>query len=149
MDRLSQERRSWNMSRIRSKNTKPEKYVRSILFSAGYRYNIHVKELPGNPDIVFKRKNVAIFIHGCFWHLHGCKNSTIPKTRNEWWKKKLESNKIRDDTNIQLLVAQGWRLIIIWECFIQEDMKSNTSESKILLQFNEFIKSDERIIKME
>lgn len=109
------------MSRIRSKDTKPELMVRRILHSLGYRYRLHVKELPGKPDIVLKKFNAIIFIHGCFWHLHeDCNEGRIPNTRRDYWEKKLTGNKIRDDKHIADLKKIGWRVIRIWECEIEK-----------------------------
>lgn len=121
MDIWSKEKRSYVMSRIRSKDTKPELMVRRILHSLGYRYRLHVKELPGKPDIVLKKFNAIIFIHGCFWHLHeDCNEGRIPNTRRDYWEKKLTGNKIRDDKHIADLKKIGWRVIRIWECEIEK-----------------------------
>src|ERR1043166_691429 len=92
-DRLTKERRSWNMSRIRGKDTTPEKIVRSLLHKMGYRFRLYVKKLPGKPDIVLAKHKTAIFVHGCFWHRHkGCRNCTTPTNRHEWWLAKLNGN---------------------------------------------------------
>ncbi|MDD5169002.1 MAG: DNA mismatch endonuclease Vsr, partial [Syntrophales bacterium] len=96
-DRLTKEKRSWNMRRITARNTKPEMTVRSLLHELGYRFRVHRKDLPGKPDIVLPRYKTAIFVNGCFWHRHhGCKNATMPKTNAEFWKKKLSENVERD-----------------------------------------------------
>lgn len=116
-DRLTKERRSWNMSRIRSKNTTPEKCVRSLLHKLGYRFRLHVKNLPGCPDIVLSRLKKVVFVHGCFWHRHrGCKNCTTPNSRRAWWLKKLHGNVVRDKMHQRELRRLGWRALIIWEC---------------------------------
>jgi len=113
----SEKVRSYNMSRIKGKNTKPEMLVRRFLFSHGYRYRLHVKKLPGKPDIVLPKYNIAIFIHGCFWHGHNdCKYYIIPKTRTDWWLDKINRNKTLDNKAVELLEKNGWRVIIIWEC---------------------------------
>lgn len=105
------------MSAIRSRDTKPERKVRSALHAAGYRYRIHAIWLPGRPDIAFTKRRVAIFVHGCFWHSHpGCKNSAIPRTRTAYWSEKLARNVQRDTMNIEKLRAQGWHAIVVWEC---------------------------------
>jgi DNA mismatch endonuclease (patch repair protein) len=96
-DRLTKERRSWNMSRIRGKDTTPEKLVRSVLHKLGYRFRLHGKKLPGRPDIVLAKHKTVIFVHGCFWHRHrGCKNCTTPTTNRDFWVEKLEGNAVRD-----------------------------------------------------
>ncbi|MDD2856967.1 MAG: very short patch repair endonuclease [Desulfuromonadaceae bacterium] len=121
-DRLDKERRSWNMSRIRSKNTKPEMAVRRALHAAGFRFRLHVKDLPGKPDIVLPKWKAVVFINGCFWHRHnGCKCATTPKTRTEWWNNKFERNQENDKKNIQALKNDGWNVVIVWECEIKDD----------------------------
>lgn len=109
--------RSWNMGRIRSKNTKPEKLVRSLLHGMGYRFRLHKKDLPGKPDIVLPKYRTVLLVHGCFWHRHpGCKYSYTPKTRKKFWETKFEKNVERDRTNIDALKKLGWNVEIIWEC---------------------------------
>ena len=116
-DRLSKERRSWNMSRIRGKNTTPEKAVRSILHRMGYRFRLHGKKLPGRPDIVLPKYKTVVFVHGCFWHRHrGCKNCTTPTHRRAWWVNKLEGNAERDQAHRRTLRKLGWRIVVVWEC---------------------------------
>lgn len=115
-DRIPPEVRSRNMAAIRGSNTVPELCVRSFLHLNGFRFRLHRKDLPGKPDIVLPKYRTAIFIHGCFWHLHGCKNSVIPKTRTDWWKAKLEGNRSRDERNRLQLEEIGWRVITVWEC---------------------------------
>lgn len=109
--------RSYNMSRIKGKNTKPEMLVRRFLFSMGFRYRLHDKSLPGKPDIVLPKYKTVIFVHGCFWHGHeGCKYFKWPKTRTEWWKEKIMSNKEHDAETMLKLRVQGWNVIYIFEC---------------------------------
>jgi DNA mismatch endonuclease, patch repair protein len=109
--------RSFNMSRIRSKDTKPEILVRKFLFSQGFRFRIHVKTLPGKPDIVLPKFKTVIFIHGCFWHGHeGCSYFVVPKTSSDWWLKKIETNRNKDKSNNSALHSRGWKVKIIWEC---------------------------------
>jgi DNA mismatch endonuclease (patch repair protein) len=116
----SKETRSFNMSRIRSKDTKPELLVRKFLFSKGFRYRLHDKSLPGKPDMVFPKYKTVIFIHGCFWHGHeGCRYFVVPMTRTEWWLNKINTNKKRDANSEKLLTARGWNVINIWECEIK------------------------------
>jgi len=122
MDIWSKEKRSEVMSKITSKNTMPEQSVRKILSSLGYRYRLNVKKLPGKPDIVLRKYKTIIFVHGCFWHLHSkCRDGTIPKTRKDYWSKKLLDNKKRDAKNIQILKDEGWKVIQLWECEIEQE----------------------------
>jgi DNA mismatch endonuclease (patch repair protein) len=116
-DRLSEERRSWNMSRIRGKDTAPEKVVRSILHRMGHRFRLHGKKLPGRPDIVLPKYKTVVFVHGCFWHRHhGCKNCTPHTHRRAWWLNKLEGNPRRDRSHQRALCKLGWRAIVLGEC---------------------------------
>jgi len=119
--------RSYNMSRIRSKDTKPELLVRKFLFSKGFRYRLHDKTLPGKPDIVLPKYKTVIFIHGCFWHGHnGCKYFVAPKTRTEWWLKKIEGNKQKDIENFNKLQVLGWSVLAVYECDLKTNNLSNT-----------------------
>ena len=121
MDRISKEHRSWNMSRIKSGNTKPEIVVRSLLHKLGYRFRLHRKDLPGKPDIVLPRYNSVVFVHGCFWHRHtGCKNATVPKTKNIFWREKFKGNIERDIKVQEELQSMGWKILIIWECELSD-----------------------------
>lgn len=105
------------MSGIRGKHTKPEMLVRRALFAAGYRFRLHRRDLPGAPDIVLPGRKVAIFAHGCFWHMHaGCKNAKLPSTRPEFWLTKLRGNVKRDELAIEALGKDGWRVLTVWEC---------------------------------
>ena len=104
------------MSGIRGKNTRPEIAVRKEMFSRGYRYRIHVKELPGKPDVVFPRFRAIVFIHGCFWHGHDCRLFKLPATRPEFWKAKIDRNRENDARAVDALVSSGWRVATIWEC---------------------------------
>ena len=122
MDRLTKEKRSWNMSRIRSKNTKPEIRLRSLLHKAGYRFRLHARKLLGTPDIVLPKYRTVIFVHGCFWHRHNdCANSTMPKTRIEFWESKFKTTVERDQDKIEKLRLAGWRVIIVWECELDKN----------------------------
>ena len=111
--------RSKMMSQVKSKNTKIELTVRSGLHRRGYRFRLHKKDLPGKPDVSLPKYRCAIFIHGCFWHMHGCHLSTIPKTRTEFWKNKLNSNRRRDEKNITNLSHLGYRVLTVWECALR------------------------------
>ena len=131
-DHLSPEKRSWNMGRIRSKDTKPELMVRKMLHNFGIRYRLHVKDLPGKPDISNKSKNFVIFIHGCFWHQHkGCKRSNKPKSNQSYWIPKLERNIQRQKESINSLEEMGYKASIIWECELKNSDKSVTINSII------------------
>ena len=123
----SKEVRSYNMSQIRSKNTKPELLVRKYLFANGFRYRLHQKELPGKPDIVLPKYKTVIFVQGCFWHGHeGCKYYVVPKTKTEWWLNKICGNKDRDRINVERLKSEKWNVIILFECNLK---KSNIDET--------------------
>lgn len=122
-DKLTQEKRSWNMSRIKGKDTKIEVEVRKYLFSKGYRFRKNDKRYPGKPDIVLPKYHVAIFVHGCFWHRHeGCKDATTPKTRTEFWLEKFDKNVKNDQIKQEKLRELGWKVIVIWECEIKKDL---------------------------
>ena len=117
MDSLSPEKRSWNMSRIRGTDTSIEIKVRKYLFSRGFRYRKNVKSLPGKPDIVLHKYHAVVFVHGCFWHRHpGCKDTTTPKTRTDYWKTKFERNVRNDELHKEQLIEAGWRVFTVWEC---------------------------------
>src|SRR5262245_57454122 len=121
MDRLTKKKRSWNMSRIRGENTRPEMLIRSALHSMGYRFRLHVRTLPGRPDIVLPKLKTAIFVHGCFWHRHPhCKYAYNPKSRVDFWQTKFRQNVERDHAAIEKLQALGWKVKIIWECQVPE-----------------------------
>ena len=126
-DNHSKEVRSYNMSRIRSKNTKPEEIVRKYLFSQGFRYRKNDTRLPGKPDIVLPKYKTVIFVNGCFWHKHeGCKYFVWPKSNVEFWKTKILGNVARDAEKHKSLEALGWRVIVIWECELKADVHDET-----------------------
>lgn len=117
MDSLSPERRSWNMSRIRAKDTLPERIVRSLLHSLGYRFRLNRKDVPGRPDIVLPKYHTAIYVHGCFWHRHrGCSLAYTPKSNLEFWSQKFGRNEKRDAEVAIELKAAGWKQVVVWEC---------------------------------
>lgn len=121
-DTISRERRSWNMSRIRGRDTAPELHLRALLHRAGYRFRIHDQKLPGKPDIVLKKHKAVIFVHGCFWHRHpGCRNATTPSTRAEFWQDKFDGTVERDRLAFEALEALGWRVITVWECELAKE----------------------------
>lgn len=120
MDIWSKEKRSEVMSKILSNNTGPERRVRKILSTLGYRYRLNVRNLPGKPDIVLRKYDSIIFVHGCFWHLHSkCRDGTVPKTRTDYWREKLYKNKARDARNMRDLRKKGWKVLRLWECEIE------------------------------
>lgn len=127
MDVHSKETRSYNMSRIRSKNTKPEEIVRKHLFSLGFRYRKNDKRYPGTPDIVLPKYKTVIFINGCFWHGHsGCKYFVVPKSNTEFWQNKIAANIARDDEKIAQLLRMNWKVITVWECELKPKQRSET-----------------------
>ena len=136
-DKISPQRRSWNMSRIRSSNTKPEIAVRSVLHRNGFRLTVNGplnKKLRGKPDLVLPRYRTIIFVHGCFWHGHeNCKISRIPKTRTDWWKSKIGKNQDRDKIVRKTLLEMDWNILTIWECVIIED----PTLKELILQVNQ------------
>lgn len=122
MDIMTSEKRSALMSRIRGKNTHPELAVRMLAHRWGFRFRLHRRDLPGTPDLVFPRLRKAVLVHGCFWHHHSdtaCKNAVIPKTRRDWWIAKLSANIDRDARNLASLRADGWDVLVIWECEVR------------------------------
>jgi DNA mismatch endonuclease (patch repair protein) len=124
MDKLTVERRSHNMRRIKSKGMKPERLVRSVAHRLGYRFRLHAKDLPGKPDLVFRSRQKAIFVHGCFWHSHeraDCLDGRIPKSNTDYWGPKLTRNKERDAENTAALKKAGWRVLTIWECETKDE----------------------------
>lgn len=122
-DNHSKEVRSMNMSHIRSTNTKPEEIVRKYLFSKGLRYRKNVRSLPGKPDIVLRKYKTVIFVNGCFWHKHDCGRFIMPSTNTEYWSNKISRNVERDKINTKLLEAQGWKVIVIWECQLKRKVR--------------------------
>ncbi len=132
MDVHSKEIRSYNMSRIKGKKTKPEELVAKYLFAQGFRYRRNVKGLPGTPDIVLKKYRTVIFVNGCFWHCHeGCKWFVLPETNVEFWKKKFDCNRERDKQNYKKLQDNGWNVIIVWECEIRHNDRKKRLETLV------------------
>ena len=127
--------RSYNMSQIKSKDTKPEILVRKFLFSKGFRYKLHDKKLPGKPDIVLPKYKTVIFIHGCFWHGHkGCKYAKLPATRKKFWKDKISGNMEHDQHNKRLLRRKGWKIYTIWQCTLRKNNTLSRLVNKILVK---------------
>jgi DNA mismatch endonuclease (patch repair protein) len=117
MDVHTSEQRSRNMAAIKGTNTGPEMKVRRLLHRLGYRYALHSKDLPGKPDLVFRPRKKAVFVHGCYWHMHHCRWGTVvPATRTEFWQTKRQGNVDRDRTNVEALASQGWEVLVVWEC---------------------------------
>lgn len=123
-DKLSPEKRSWNMSHIKGKDTGIEVKVRTRLHHDGFRYRKNVKELPGKPDVVFSKYKTVLFIHGCYWHGHDCKEAHIPKSNSKFWKNKFQRNIDNDKKHYEELTALGWNVIVVWECEIEKDLDS-------------------------
>ena len=119
-DNHTKEQRSYNMSRIHSKNNVPEEKVRKFLFSKGFRYRKNDKKLPGCPDIVLPKYKTVIFVNGCFWHKHNCKRFVWPSSNEEYWKKKILRNVERDELNIKELKELGWKVLVVWECELKK-----------------------------
>lgn len=139
MDRINKLHRSWNMSRIRNKNTKPEIIVRSALHKLGFRFRLHIKSLPGKPDIVLAKYKIAIFVHGCFWHRHeGCKYAYTPKSHTEFWQSKFESNIKRDQIVMKNLRELGWNPIIIWECQTENPDQLNNFINNLAIVYSSY-----------
>lgn len=128
-DHISPEHRSWNMSRIKGKDTKIEVQVRSWLFSRGFRFRKNDKRCPGKPDVVLPKYKTVIFINGCFWHRHeGCKYATTPKTRTDFWLEKFERNVANDKRHVQQLEELGWKVITLWECELRKQIFTDSME---------------------
>lgn len=120
------------MSQIRGKDTKPELLVRKLLFAKGFRYRLHVKNLPGKPDMVFAKYKAVLFIHGCFWHGHKeCKYYVVPKTRTDWWVNKICTNITNDQKNVSRLHDDGWKVIVVWECELKKELLEKTIDKLI------------------
>lgn len=148
-DIKSTEERSKNMAAIRSRDTKPEVFVRCGLFSRGYRYRIAPKNVPGHPDLYLAKYKAAIFVHGCFWHRHdGCKYAYSPKSRPEFWNAKFESNLKRDYVVKEALQEKGFRQLIIWECSIREALRNEGIRIKLFDRIERFLRSDEKYLEI-
>ena len=148
-DRVNKEIRSRLMSSVRAKNTKLEMEIRRRLFAMGFRYRLHRKDLFGTPDMVFSKYESVVFIHGCFWHYHGCHLSSIPKTRRSWWKTKLEANARRDSVSMSELQNLGWRILTIWECGFRKPGKSRLEALDVISgQAADFLNSNQRLLEI-
>jgi DNA mismatch endonuclease (patch repair protein) len=118
-DVLTREQRRLNMSRIRGRDTRPEMLIRRGLHARGLRYRLHDPSLPGRPDLVFPKYRTAVFVHGCFWHAHGCTLSKLPSARQDFWRAKLGANAARDRSAIEAMNNAGWRVLVVWECALR------------------------------
>ena len=143
-DIKSPEDRSRNMSKIKSRDTKPELAFRKMLFSRGYRYRKNVNSVFGCPDVFLGKYKTAVFVHGCFWHRHeGCKYAYTPKSRTDFWNKKFQSNKTRDDIVKERLRTQGIKVLIVWECSIKQAVKNSSNEDNMIEEIETFLRSDD------
>ncbi len=141
-DVFSEAKRSYVMSRVSSKDTKPEKIVRSYLHRAGLRFRLHGPGLSGKPDLVLAKYRTVVFVHGCFWHRHkGCKRATTPKTRKEFWMEKFEKNKARDRLNVRQLKENGWHVIVIWACELEGNLKRERTLCGLVRKLHSLSKS--------
>lgn len=145
MDKLTKEQRHRCMSAIRGRNTKPELLVRKFLFSRGFRYRLNHPCLPGHPDLVLRKYRTVIFVNGCFWHGHeGCKYYVLPKTNVEFWRNKIERNRIRDKDEQRKLASMGWHCITVWECQLKPKVREQTLEALAYTLYHIFLE-DRRI----
>ena len=136
VDVHTKKQRSYNMSRIRSKDTKPEMLVRSMVHKMGYRYSLHRKDLPGKPDLALVKHHKVIFVHGCFWHMHNCRYGRVkPKTNAKFWQEKRAATVARDKRNLRQLKKDGWKVLVIWECWTKTPERLLTQLNKFLLSF--------------
>jgi len=126
-DTVDKATRSRIMSRVRGKNSAPEMVLRKALFARGFRYRLHVRGLPGKPDLVLQKHKAIIFINGCFWHWHGCRRSRLPSDNASYWQAKIKRNQERDRANYAALLADGWRILIMWECALDVKMRDEAT----------------------
>ena len=148
-DIVAPEKRSINMAAIRSKDTKPELYIRKKLFARGYRYRKNTDRVPGHPDIYMSKYRTAVFVHGCFWHRHaGCKYAYIPKSRVDFWMKKFDDNVRRGNVVRQELADADIKCLIIWECTIKQMQKSKAQEAEVLKAIEAFLVTDQKYMEV-
>lgn len=140
MDNHTKSQRSYNMSRIRSTNSKPEEIVRKYLFAHGFRYRKNDKRYPGKPDIVLPKYKTVIFVHGCFWHMHDCGRFVWPSSNAEYWEKKIKGNICRDNEHAEKLQADGWKVLTVWEC----ELKKSVCEQRLSALVGEILESAEQ-----
>lgn len=148
-DTVDRQTRSRMMSAVRAKNTRLEIQIRRRLFAQGFRYRLHARDLPGTPDMVFPKYRAVLFVHGCFWHYHGCHLSTLPNTRRLWWKKKLEGNRKRDSEAVSELKYLGWRILVIWECGFRKPKTDRVEAlNRIAERAGSFLKSERKLLEI-
>ena len=149
VDFVDKQTRSRMMSSVRAKNTRLEMEIRRRLFAMGFRYRLHRADLPGTPDMVLPKYSTVVFLHGCFWHYHGCHLSTIPESRHEWWKAKLEGNRQRDCHAITRLKKLGWRVLVIWECsFRKPHTHRSQAQDKVASRAAAFLKAGPSLLEI-
>jgi DNA mismatch endonuclease (patch repair protein) len=127
-DNIDPQKRSWTMAQVHSTDTKPEMRVRKALHAAGFRFRLHRRDLPGCPDIVLPRYKTVVFVHGCFWHWHGCKRSRMPSSNTDYWRRKIAGNIERDKQSQEKLTQLGWRVVIVWECALEDGIATLTRQ---------------------
>jgi len=148
-DTVDRKTRSKMMSAVRAKNTKLETEIRQRLFAQGFRYRLHTRDLPGTPDMVLPKYSTVIFVHGCFWHYHGCFRSTIPDNRRNWWRKKLEDNRTRDTKALAELRSNGWRVVIIWECSVRRPgIDRQKALDRVCLRVGKFLRAKRSLLEI-
>lgn len=141
-DIVDRQTRSKMMSAVRAKNTKLETDIRRCLFAQGFRYRLHASDLPGTPDMVFPKYSAVVFVNGCFWHFHTCARATIPVNRREWWQKKLQDNKTRDEKSLIELSCKGWRVLVVWECSVRRPgINRKDALNRVCIRAGEFLRS--------
>lgn len=146
VDIVSPEKRSRMMSGIRSKNTRPEVFVRRSLHRVGFRFRLHCPNLPGKPDLVFPKYNAVIFIQGCFWHCHDCALFKWPSSRQDFWKTKINRNKQKDKESLEKLLNEGWRVMLIWECALKGSGK--ISSDKVIAKTIQFVTGKRKFVEV-
>ena len=153
VDIWTPEKRSWVMSRIRGKNTKPELTVRALLHGLGYRFTVNGpsnRRLPGKPDIVLPRHRAIVLVHGCFWHGHrGCKHFRLPKSRVAWWREKIRANRERDARNLAALETLGWNVIVVWECRVRPIALRETLATELVAAISGWNEESTRVAEDE
>ena len=147
VDVVSKEKRSRMMSGIKGKNTKPERQIARMLHASGLRYRLHRKDLPAKPDLVFPKYRAVVLVHGCFWHGHDCHLFKMPQTRTEFWRTKISSNQVRDKQQIEQLIDDGWRVMVVWECAIKG--KARLEESALAEAMADWIKRGDKYVEFQ
>lgn len=143
----SAEVRSYNMSRVRGRDTRPEMLIRRGLHARGLRFRLQARDLPGRPDLVFPKWQTVLFVHGCFWHGHGCHLFRLPATRSDFWASKIAKNRTRDSNNLAALADLGWRTLTVWECAIRG--RSRRPEDEVLSQCEAFLKGTASVLAIK